>query len=94
MTRPSLRESINAKCTSCIYDDKAAGSWRAQVTLCSGHSCPLWHVRPTTHRIAESVLEYYLVPKAQRPSLRLKNGQEGRISDKTHSGNTQAGGAE
>ena len=56
----SLRKAINENCKSCIYDDKATGTWRQQVTLCSVKSCALYEVRPkTTSAIPESVLSYY-----------------------------------
>jgi hypothetical protein len=42
----SLRAAINAKCRDCIHDEKAPGTWRAQVAECSCVSCPLWPVRP------------------------------------------------
>lgn len=66
----SLRNAINNKCKDCIYDSKAPGSWRAQVTLCSVKSCPLWHLRPkTTSAIAESVLRWYGVKKGDSQRL-------------------------
>ena len=55
----SLRKAINAKCKSCVYDELAAGTWLAQVTLCSILRCPLFEIRPTTDKIPESVLKYY-----------------------------------
>lgn len=43
----SLRNVINAKCKSCIYDpDCGAGTWREQVAACSSSNCPLHAVRP------------------------------------------------
>ena len=56
----SLRKRINLNCKDCIYDCKAPGTWRQQVTLCSVYSCELWDVRPTTpKRIPESILNYF-----------------------------------
>ena len=55
----SLRNAHNRKCRSCIYDCKASGSWKAQITLCSVWRCPLWVKRPTTKSIPDSVLKYY-----------------------------------
>ena len=46
MTRPSLRDAIDAKCKSCIYDPKARGNWREQVQECSSANCSLRPVRP------------------------------------------------
>ncbi len=92
MPKQSLRQSINDKCSSCIHDEKAAGTRLAQITLCSVHSCPLWNVRPTTDRIPESVLDYYSVPEAERASLGLKNGSEGRFSAQTESRSNRARG--
>jgi hypothetical protein len=46
-TRPLTRgEAIAAKCRECLYDDKAAGTWRRQVSACHLTDCPLWRVRP------------------------------------------------
>ena len=45
----SLRQCINAKCKSCIYDPLSGlGHWRQQVELCTITSCPLYAVRPRT----------------------------------------------
>jgi len=44
----SMREAINAKCKWCIYDDKAEGTWRKQVELCTCTDCPLHTYRPVT----------------------------------------------
>lgn len=56
----SLRKAINQHCKQCIHDPEAPGTWRAQVTLCSVKSCPLWSVRPrTTRAIPDSVLAAY-----------------------------------
>ena len=79
----SLRKAINAHCKSCVYDQLAAGSWKAQVTLCSVYKCELFDVRPTTQRIPESVFDYYMVPEAERSRLRLKKTPEGRFSEQT-----------
>ena len=72
----SLRKAINENCKSCIYDDKAAGTWRQQVTLCSVKSCALYDVRPkTTYPIPESVLSYYGVKTGQfQPQNRISDG--------------------
>ena len=46
-TRPPTRgEAIAAKCRDCLYDDKASGTWRQQVSACHLTDCPLWRVRP------------------------------------------------
>lgn len=46
-TRPPTRgEAIAAKCRDCLYDDKASGTWRQQVSACHQTDCPLWRVRP------------------------------------------------
>ena len=42
----SLRAVINAKCRECVYDAKAAGTWREQVAQCSVIRCALWPMRP------------------------------------------------
>ena len=43
MTR---QQAINAKCKDCIYDDKAAGTWRMQVEQCELTACALHSYRP------------------------------------------------
>jgi hypothetical protein len=64
---PKLRECINAKCKSCIYDPEAAGTWRQQVTICSVTECPLYPVRPRSRSaIPSKVLDYYLVEGSER----------------------------
>jgi len=46
-TRPPTRgEAIAAKCRDCLYDDRASGTWRQQVSACHLTGCPLWPVRP------------------------------------------------
>jgi len=46
-TRPPTRgEAIAAKCRDCLYDDRASGTWRQQVSACHLTDCPLWRVRP------------------------------------------------
>lgn len=45
---PSLRKAINDKCRECLYDPKARGAWREQVTACTSPDCPLFPVRPKT----------------------------------------------
>lgn len=42
----SLRRAIDQKCKSCLYDELALGSWRAQIAACSSPDCPLYGVRP------------------------------------------------
>jgi len=44
----SLRKRIDLMCRSCIYDEKASGNWRQQVTACESDHCPLWAVRPVS----------------------------------------------
>lgn len=45
--RLSLRDAVNAKCKSCIYDPfGGCGTWREQVQACSSANCPLHSVRP------------------------------------------------
>jgi len=45
--RRSLREAVNAKCKSCIYDPfGGCGTWREQVQACPSANCPLHPVRP------------------------------------------------
>ena len=64
--KPSLRKCVDDKCKMCIYDPKAAGTWRQQVTLCSVTICPLYPVRPVTKSpIPIRVLKYYSVPKSE-----------------------------
>jgi hypothetical protein len=79
----SLRKAINAHCKSCIYDDKAAGTWRAQVTLCTVTNCALYDVRPTTDVIAESVYEYYGETSPSESPERLKSAQNEPFLEET-----------
>ncbi len=44
----SLRKRIDLIFRSCIYDEKAPGNWRQQVTACECDYCPLWAVRPVS----------------------------------------------
>lgn len=46
MSRPSLRDAIDAQCKGCIYDPISPGTWREQVGCCSSSNCPLHSVRP------------------------------------------------
>lgn len=46
VSKPGLRNKINAYCVSCIYDTKAPGNWKQQVTACTVTDCPLYSVRP------------------------------------------------
>ena len=64
--RKSLRKCIDENCKTCIFDPKAAGTWRQQVTLCSVTNCALYPVRPASNaRIPESVLKYYGVTELE-----------------------------
>lgn len=53
MIRHSLRQLVNAKCKQCIYDTKAPGTWRQQVSRCTVNSCPLYPVRPQSESVKE-----------------------------------------
>jgi hypothetical protein len=44
----SLRKRVNLMCRSCIYDERAPGNWRQQVTACKCDYCALWAVRPVS----------------------------------------------
>jgi len=48
ISKSGLRGKINANCIDCTYDPNEIGSWRKQVENCSGHSCSLYTVHPTT----------------------------------------------
>jgi len=47
-SKTGLRGKINANCIDCTYDPNEVGSWRKQVENCTGYSCSLYSVRPTT----------------------------------------------
>ena len=80
--RPSLRKCINNHCKTCIYDPKAAGTWRQQVTLCSVIACALHPVRPVTKApIPNSVLNYYGVSDEERVSYGRSRPQERCFSE-------------
>ena len=65
--RPSLRKCVNDHCKCCIFDPRAAGTWRQQVTLCSVTECYLFPVKPASKApIPESVLDYYHVAEEKR----------------------------
>ena len=85
--KPSLRQSINDNCKSCIYDQGAAGTWRQQVTLCSiKENCALYSVRPVSKApIPESVLDYYQITGAERAFYRLSRHTEGPVSEDNES---------
>lgn len=60
MNKPGLRQSINDMCKSCIYDSRAAGNWKQQVTICTSFECPLYPVRPVSREpIPLSVIVWY-----------------------------------
>ena len=44
----SRKKRMDLKCRSCIYDEKAPGNWRQQVTACKDDHCPLWAMRPVS----------------------------------------------
>ncbi len=55
-TRPPTRgEAIAAKCRDCLYDDKALGTWRQQVSACHLTDCPLWRVRPLAGGVPDCI---------------------------------------
>ena len=55
-TRPPTRgEAIAAKCRDCLYDDKASGTWRQQVSACHLTDCPLWRVRPLAGGVPDCI---------------------------------------
>lgn len=79
--RRSLRKCINAHCKCCIYDPKAAGTWRQQVTLCSVAGCDLFPVKPTSKApIPEAVLDYYQVTGPERALCTLSRPQQERFT--------------
>jgi hypothetical protein len=44
----SYKSAVEAMCKYCIYDpDSGYGTWREQVSQCTGYGCPLWDFRPT-----------------------------------------------
>ena len=80
--RPSLRKCINDNCKTCVYDPKAAGTWRQQVTLCMVMSCDLFPVRPVTKApIPESVLKYYGVTEPENDKCCSIRPREGRFNE-------------
>lgn len=55
--RLSLRDAVNAKCKSCIYDPLGGcGTWREQVQACPSANCPLHAVRPVTVKAQNKAL--------------------------------------
>ncbi len=80
--RPSLRKCVNENCKTCIYDPRAAGTWRQQVTLCSVTDCALYPVRPVTKSpIPESVLKNYSVTEPKIAISGSKRPQEGCFNE-------------
>ena len=80
----SLRQAINDKCRSCVYDEANVGSWLVQVTLCSCKGCPLYEVRPVSKSpIAEGTLKEYGVTGAEFAFYRQLGPQEGHLTQKT-----------
>ena len=80
----SLRQAINDKCRSCVYDEANIGSWLVQVTLCSCRDCPLYEVRPVSKSpIAEGTLKAYGVTGADFAFYRQPRTREGAIAQKT-----------
>ena len=78
--RPSLRKCIDNNCRRCIYDSRAAGTWRQQVTLCAVTECAIYPVRPiTTAPIPETVLDYYQRSGAERAFYAHSRPQEGHF---------------
>jgi hypothetical protein len=58
MSRPSLRDAIDAMCKSCIYDPgNGEGAWREQVAGCSSANCPLHSVRPLPVKASKPAVE-------------------------------------
>ena len=90
MTTLTRSKAITKHCFDCIYDPKAAGTNRQQVTLCSVYSCPLYPFRPTTKSlIPESVLDYYDVTGAERayfrsPDAAKRGFVEGKPAEEYH----------
>lgn len=91
--KKSLRKCINAHCRGCCYDDKAAGTWLAQVTLCSVATCELYDVRPTTDSIADSVYQYYGESPPPASIQRLRKTPDGLFSEKAGETNGRGEGA-
>ena len=73
----SLRNAINAKCRSCIYDpESGCGTWREQVTKCASANCPLHPVRPRN---------------APKPSPGESKGRVGVVGYTPHASSTKIG---
>ena len=80
----SLRQAINDKCRSCVFDEANVGSWLVQVTLCSCKGCPLYEVRPITKSlIAEGTLKEYGVTGAEFALYRQPDPRQGHLAEKT-----------
>jgi len=78
----SLRRAIDAHCRSCVFDDKAAGTWRQQSHLCPVKNCALYPVRPLTKaRIPKRVLDYYLVTGPERAFYGVSRPPEGPVTE-------------
>ncbi len=90
----SLRQTINDKCRSCVFDEANVGSWRVQVTLCSCKGCPLYEVRPVTKSpIAEGTLKEYGVTGPEFAIYRQLDPRESYLAEKTPAIGTLAGAA-
>ncbi len=80
--RQSLRKCIDENCKTCIFDPKAAGTWRQQVTLCSVTNCALYPVRPASNaRIPKSVLKYFGVTELEIGNCGSIRPREGRFNE-------------
>ena len=80
----SLRQAINDKCRSCVFDEANVVSWLVQVTQCSCKGCPLYEVRPVTKSpIAEGTLKEYGVTGAEFAFYRQLDAREGHLAEKT-----------
>lgn len=50
MSKPSLRDAINAHCRNCGGLEGGDHSWRLHVSACPVTTCRLWRVRPLASR--------------------------------------------
>ncbi len=92
---PTRGKCITQNCFDCLYDPKAAGTNRQQVTLCSVYECALRPFRPTSKApIPVSVLKYYGLTGAEYRFYRSPKAAKGGFKEGNPAEEYQSKGAE
>lgn len=75
MTR---QQAIDAMCRECLYDPHSGGgTWREQITACTGTTCPLYPYRPVSR--PEKLRRFNALPPEEQARRREQGARLQRL---------------